>query len=776
MENKISKSITFLSIFIFSVASVFLGKVSLCVWLLVFFVLLFLGKGFLSRRFSIILMLTFALGIFYTTYRIPTHDGLQKYFLAPCEVSGIVTSAPKYTNQRAKFYLDVTQVNQPPKNAQELGKTVAYVTVKEPIEAGDKIVLKGKFQPPKNATNFGQFDYANYLRNQGIFTVFYAQNYKISGQSSDLFFKSQRFFSDLTEKVIKKHAKPLNQMQLDLLGGVIFGHRAVEMDENIQQDFINSGVYHILAASGMQVGLVLVFWLFVMKFLKVPYNFSLLTGGLVIVLYAGATGFPASILRALFMAEFIILGKLIDRQADNAALLLLVCSLMLFYNPLYVLDVGFQLSFITTFGLLFSMPKLLEKMPHVPEIISGTILLTLIAQTFASPLLIYYFNNLPLYSLFSNILIVPVVTIITFIGFGSSLVALLPHTEFLTTLAAKILAPFLFGMDYIASFFSHLPHSLIYTGQIGVLSVIISYIFIMFFILAFNNDFKNKALNTISIVSLSIFLLLNIPTQKNLEIVFFNVGESDAILVKLPNKKQFLVDTGRNNPYGTSAGKTIITEYLKATGKNNLEAIILTHPDSDHIGGCADVLNFAGKCPVYKNSCVYDSSTYTNLEKYLAQNKIPTRTMPRNSTQELNFDPSVKIKLFAPGGKDNNSGSLVTYIEDGDFRALLMGDNEKFSTDFLGSKIKKPITVLKLGHHGSKDSIDEKMIQALSPQNVVISVGKNNFNHPDFETLELLDKHHLKTYRTDLDNMILVKHNGQNLTVKKYYPELKRIE
>lgn len=780
MENKISKSVTFLSVFIFSVASVYLGAITLCVWLLAAGVILAWHKNLISRRFALVLMMVFLLGVLYTDFRTPKEDGLQKYILKDTEISGVVTTIPKYSNGKIKFHLDVQRISSAKESSSKLGTTAVSIfsDSKSEFTVGDELKLSGRFSAPYGAKNFGQFDYANYLKNQGIFTVFYAKKYAVSGQSHDLFLRTQAFFDGLTRKIIQKQSKYLSKDQSDLLGGIVFGHKSVELDDNIEQNFINSGVFHVLAASGMQIGLVLFFWYFLTRFLGVPYVFSMLSGAFLIVIYAGFTGFPPSILRALLMAEFIIFGKLIDRQADNIALLLLVCSIMLIYSPLSIMDIGFQLSFITTFGLLFCMPKFLEKIKFLPDFVSGTILMTVVAQLFASPLTIYYFNNLSLYSLFANIFIIPFVSLITFAGFASSFVALIPHTDLVIRFSSLILAPLLTGMNFIAAFFAHLPESLIFVKQISILSVIVAYIAIISLILAVNNAFKNKVLGAIGIFSVILFLSLNInfSPQKSLEIVFFDVGNSDAILVKLPTGKQFLVDTGKANPYGASSGKTVITEYLKATGQKDLEAIILTHPDADHIGGCCDILNFAKVNKVYENCSKGNSCVYDDLQKYLSVHKIPVNRLQGGKSLDLMLDNSVKIKLIEPCSGDKNEGSIVTFIEYGDFRALLLGDNEKEVVKFLDGKIKTPITVLKLGHHGSRGSVDEEMLKKLSPQNVVISVGKNNFGHPDSEVLETLKKHGVKTYRTDWDNMLLFSCKEGDVKVKRYVSWTKKVE
>lgn len=781
MQSKISKSVAFFSVFIFGVASVFLHKIFVFCCLLGVSVIALKFCNKISRRFGLILMLVFCFAAVYTVFKVPHGDKLQSFVQQDHGLVGIVSSVPKEQNGKVKFYLDVKEVDKSRLLNDAIYGTSAvslYKNTAKDIKIGKEIYLYGVLNEPRSASNLGQFDYRNYLKNQGIFTVFYADDYKVLDPGTDIFLRIQGYFSELASGIIQKHAPFLSDSQLDLLGGIVFGHRSVNLADDVRDDFINSGTFHVLAASGMQVGLILFFWCLLMKLLKVPVNLSLLSGGVMVIIYSCFTGLPPSILRAMLMAEFIILGKLIDREADNIALLLLVCSLMLLYNPLFILDVGFQLSFITTFGLLFCLPKFIEKFPKIPSFISGTILITVVAQAFATPLLIYYFNNLPFYSLFANFFMIPVVSMVTYIGFLSSLFSLIPHTGVVLHLFSLLMKPFLFGLNFIAHFFAKIPFSLLYIKQVEILSVVLMYIFIIFTVLFLQNGFKNKISPALSFVSLVILLAINVnyTPHKGLEMVFFDVGNSDAILLTLPNKKTVLIDTGRYNPYGSSSGKTVICEYLKHKGYSKIDALILTHPDADHIGGCVDVLKFAKVGTVYQNTLKSDTDVYCRLCDYLKNKHVNTEYISSCTEKQLLLDDQVKIRVMAPDTQNKNDGSLITCLESEGFSAVFMGDAEKDSMRFISNKIHTPVNLLKLGHHGSKDSIDEGLIRVLEPQKVVICVGKNKYKHPDFGVLELLDKHKIPVYRTDVDKMLYFDYEDRNIVVKRYSSELRAIQ
>ena len=142
-----------------------------------------------------------------------------------------------------------------------------------------------------------------------------------------------------------------------------------------------------------------------------------------ILIYSLMTGLGASVIRATFMLVFVLLGKLIDRDAHSISLLAFVAFLMLLYNPMYINDVGFQLSFVVTFGLLVMTPHLMKFKNRFLDYIVGTISIPIIAQLWVIPIQVFYFNNISLYSVFANIMSVPILSVISFGGFISSLIA-----------------------------------------------------------------------------------------------------------------------------------------------------------------------------------------------------------------------------------------------------------------------------------------------------------------------------------------------------------------
>ena len=223
------------------------------------------------------------------------------------------------------------------------------------IKIGDNLKLSGILKQPKEAKNPFQFDYAKYLRLKNTFTLLYVEDsWSINNHSDKLKGKILRKLNDKRTQIINIHAKNIKSPMLEVLGGIIFGDDAVNPDEETKTSFINSGIFHILAASGMNVTLIFGIWFFCARNLRLNYKISIITGILLILFYTCMTGFGPPVIRASVMLTLVLTGKLIDRTTSTMSILFIVAFLMLAYNPFMLFDIGFQLSFIVTFALILT--------------------------------------------------------------------------------------------------------------------------------------------------------------------------------------------------------------------------------------------------------------------------------------------------------------------------------------------------------------------------------------------------------------------------------------
>ncbi len=754
-------------------------------------ILLILGvfaliKNYLSPKLILFWYLIFFFGFFNASFKIKNSDAL--YQLAPQDatVIGQITSIPSSNaDDKTKFFLDVSQITYEgiPKDV----KAKTYVTVYSEgggfskFNIGDTYKLKGKLRTPFKVGNPYQFDYGRYLKNFNTFTLFYAQKDDCTKQTTKLTPK-WAFLQSLNEtrnEIITTHSKCLKSPNLELLGGIVFGDDAIAPPDYIKQAFANSGLLHLLAASGMNVAIIYGIWFFILNKLRVPFNITVGSGIFVIIFYALMTGLGPSVIRAMFMLIFILLGKLIDRDAHSISLLSFVALLMLIYNPAYINDVGFQLSFLVTFGLLTTAPAVFERFKNIPNWLSGAIFIPIVAQIWVAPIQMFYFKTFSLYSVLANIAVMPFVAIVSFGGFVSSVLALIkPIANQVCLVFDFVLNPTLNCLVFISNYFSNLHHSLISTLQPSLLQVFLYYGIVLTITLMLKLGKDKKLIITAIILFLALGLSYFHLPNKNLETIAFDVQNADAFLIKTPENKYFLIDSGKAGYKGAkSQAKVIILAYLQSKGIKNIEALVLTHFDNDHSGGAVDLMKALKINKIYINSLNDDSKTSKNIYSYLKSHKNIAVEVPKNNENIYTEPPSNKglqplvIKLFSANSKGKNSeneNSLITLVSKNDFDELFMGDAGTVAFEKIKQYLPHHIEILKVGHHGAKNVVNKRMLDYINPQIAIISTGPNNYGHPNGVTLNILESHNVMAFRTDINNSIKISSSREVYNIQSY--------
>lgn len=777
--DKTTKTLIFCSVFIAGIISTVLHFELISTFVFLVFVLFLILNKKLSLKFSIGLFLILLTSIFYTNYRTPNSDALSTLIPSTVTYKGVITSPLSSSySEREKFEVSVFAVKQDNIYKKIKGHTILNITNSynlPDIQIGDVVEARVSLKAAHVATNPGQFDYSQYLKYKRIYSLGYAESADILQVHSPTTLKwiVIQKFNHLKDKIINVHGKYLKSPNLEVLGGVVFGDYAVPVSNEVKHNFINSGLIHILAASGMNIAFVYALWFFLAKKMSFPYQFSIIVGMILVIVYSALTGFPPSVTRAALIFELVLFAKLIDRKADNLALIAFVCALMLLYDPFFICNISFQLSFIVAFGLLLFMPALSGKFVIGTPLITDTILVPIVAQVWVAPIQMFHFNTFSVYSVFSNIVVFPISEIITYLGFSSSLLSLVPIIgNKVCFLFDKCSNPFISALLFVSEFASGLPHAIEYFATPKVFSIILYYTLLILFIIALKLNFGKKILNYSLLTIAVLFVVSLIPfglLYHDLKITVFDVGESDSILIQTPNHKNILIDTGNSGYHGFSSAKNIVIAYLRSQGIRHLDALVLTHPDKDHIGGALDILEGIKVITVYQNGEFSHSKTYKKIQKFMIKHN--QKKMILNNDNSINIDKSVKIKAIRNVNADqssHNDNSIILYLTYKHFSALFMGDAEKNSLLDIENTVKSPVTLLKVGHHGSKRSVDSKFLSILKPRISVISVGKNRYGHPKRNILSLLNDYHSKTYRTDKDSAVIITTNGNSIKVNTF--------
>lgn len=767
-------------IFIAGVSSYFYGPAILFAALVTVGLLTCLYLNLFSFKRVLFLIFVFYFGFFISFVKIKNYDDLLP--LAPLNTTftGRIVSIPNSPEKdKVRFFMQVDNV---------AGKNVAgktFVTISttpdviELLNIGEKISINGNLRRPFSASNPSQFDYSVYLRNFNAFTVLYSngEGLKFLEDKPSVKWKFLQKLNDTRNKILKTHSKFLKSPNLEILGGIVFGDDAVAPPDYIKTSFINSGLLHILAASGMNVAFIFSFWFVILRFLRVPYKPRVLSGMLLIVLYTLMTGLGPSVVRAALMLLFVLTGKLLDRDTHSVSLLSLVAVLMLIYNPAYLNNVSFQLSFLVTFGLITTATIFSQKLDKVPDWLKAPILIPLVAQIWIAPIQMFYFNTFSLYSIFANISTVCLLSVISFCGFVSSVISVI------TPLADITCRIFDFGLNYllnilvwISDFFANLPHCVLQTTHPNLLQLLFYYsVLLTVTFLVKYEKYKESIL--VTIIGVVIILGTTIrPVSHKLEIIAFDVQNADSFLIKTPQNKYFFIDTGKA-PYksGNSQAKIIMLKYLKDRGIKDLEGVIITHFDNDHSGGTVDFIENTNIKTLYLNST--EKETQTAKDIFNAVKKLKQNVRIVKNEDIIYFEPNLTLKTYKAkiGGKNrSNECSTVTLLSYGKFEMLFMGDAGVTSFNQLQKDIPHNVEVLKVGHHGGPRVVDSQMLEHLGNRVSLISTGINYFGHPNKGTLDIL--RNTDILRTDLLNSIKIMTDGNEYKIYSYDTHDKRYQ
>lgn len=759
-------------IFMSGILACFYGfAVIYCAVVTLFLIILMYLRLFNIRK-VLIFMSVFYLGFFVTFFKIKNYDELLQMVPLDANISGRIVSVPASSDRsKVKFFMETDKADDVEVHAKTFVTISGDENFLKTLNIGEKISVKGRLRKPFYATNPSQFDYSRYLRNFNIFTTMYAKSDDVRILSDEPSFK-WKFLQSLNNtrnRVLNVHAKYLKSPNLEVLGGIVFGDDAVSPPEYIKNSFINSGLLHILAASGMNVAFIYTFWFFILRFLGVPFKPRVLSGMFVVMLYTLMTGLGASVIRAALMLLFVLAGKLIDRDAHSVSLLSLVAVIMLIYNPAYINDVSFQLSFLVTFGLLTTANIVGKKLDFIPNWIKVPVLIPVVAQLWVAPIQMFYFNTFSLYSVFANISTVSLLSVISFGGFVSSVLAIIPP------IADPVCRVFDFFLSYllnvlifISDFFANMKYCLIQTTHPNILQLVLYYVMLLGGTLLIRFNKYKHCFISVLLISLILGVTTLKPISHNLEIIAFDVQNADSFLIKTPENKYFMVDTGKA-PYdsGNSQAKIIMLKYLKDRGIKNLEGVIVTHFDNDHSGGAPDIISGTKTKTLYLNS--RNAETATAKKIFSTAKKFNQKFVIAENNKEIYREKDLTIRTLKADikGKDESNGcSIITLLSYKDFDMLFMGDAGIESFNKVKKDIPHNVEVLKVGHHGGPKVVDSDMIEYLGNKVSLISTGINYFGHPNKGTLDIL--RNTEILRTDLLNSIKISTDGYEYKIFTY--------
>jgi len=681
-------------------------------------------------------------------------------------LDGLVSEYPDRRGSWTRLILDADSLQVQDSVTPVRGKVLVRVPRFPEVRYGDHLRVSGLLKTPPE---WEDFSYREYLQAQGIHSLIERPQIDLisAGGGNPL----RRAIFTLRDRARDPLARLLPEPEASLLQGILLG-----IESGIPPDLYNlynaTGTSHIIVISGANIALVATFisqGLGRLLGRRRAYWFTV--GG--ILFYVLLAGAEPSAARAGLMGGLYVTARHLGRQATAYVSLLASAAFLTLLNPLALWDLGFQLSFAATLGLILFAPpieSLMERLltrfvsADLAQKALGTLndalILSLAAQVLTTPLIVHRLGRLSLVAPLANLLIVPVQPAIMSLGGLAMLVSLVPPFEPVAQVIAWTPWLCLAYTNAVVRWLADWPFASIQIGRsnglwlIGYLALVLG---VAWMARCTQRQARQRRARFVTTAQLQLFvgavfvaaLLLGLAIAQlpdgRLHVAFLDIGQGDAILITTPAGQQILVDGGPDPRALTSALGRQMPFWDRS-----IDLLVMTHPDEDHIGGLAEALTrfrVKGWVEAYWPQGNPVDSTYTACLELLAKAGVPRRVAWQGDSLQLSAGLSLEV-LHPPAGAtpqregNLNNHSLVLHLRQSEASFLLTGDVEAEGEQLLvHSGQALAADVLKVAHHGSGHSSTIPFLKAVAPSYAVISVGAGNrFGHPDPGVLTRLEQ------------------------------------
>jgi len=639
-------------------------------------------------------------------------------------------------------------------------------------KAGKLVAVRGVLEPFPGPHNPGEFDYGRYLTLNEIDGILWlADTATTEGGAGS--YSVRIWFTKLRSRfgaILERFHGPL---QSGFLRGVLLGDRS-GIPTEVKESFMMAGTIHILAVSGAHGAVIAAALYIVLGLFRFPRRWVVVLTVAGLSFFMMLTGAPASIVRATIMTTSVLGARLLERKTDIYNSIAVAALIILLWSPSQLLNVGFQLSFAAVVSIVSIYPRLsllIRKIPaRFEEIKAIDYVLKLFAVSLAAqlgtlPFTAYYFERFSIVSLLANLIVVPLVGVNLILG-CITLLASAVSTWIAASYAAlnDLLVTFLLGFVKAAA---SVPFAAVETVGFSFGGALLYYVCLIG-ILHINNlaVVKRTAAALLVIVNLNLYLrlYLDVVSPPRLSITALDVGQGDALVIRFPNGRNMVIDAGPRT-FADDAGKRVVVPYLLRRGITRIEALVASHPHSDHIGGMPYLLTKLPVDTLYEADTLTASRLHGLLRRELKEYDVGWSQL--RSGREISPDPSVRVYCLGPSASATvsnlNDRSVVLKIVYGSTSAVLPGDAERGEENeivrrygaFLDTEL------LKAGHHGSSTSSSGEFLNGMSANFAIISVGTNNkFRHPSPAVVERMQRMGMEVSRTDRDGAIVYESDG----------------
>lgn len=620
------------------------------------------------------------------------------------------------------------------------------------IKYGDSLYIEGEFKQPEEARNYKGYNYKQYLKTKKIIGTVELEKVKILKSSNGSFIHNiQKYIRDTINGT-------LTDEEGNLLLAILLGDKD-KLSEDIQESFKTSNLSHMLAVSGAHVSYIILGLTYVLQNSIIGKKNGKIVCIIFLLAFMAITNFTPSVTRACIMAILTLFSGIIYRKSDVYTNISVAALITLIFNPYSLLDLGFQLSYGGTIGIIIFIKRIQEKKSNskVINYIKQMALVSIYANIIIIPIMMYHFNTVSLTFIISNIMASPILGIIVITGFLFIITSI--TVKPLTRLIAIFIKPILIILIKISQICSKLPFSNILVVTPYMFNVISYYAIILYCIKSKKNN-KCKIIICLLIVLILINFIIYIFPQK-LRIFFIDVGQGDSTLIITPDKKTVLIDGGGSDSF--DVGEKVLLPYLLDRRILKVDYVLISHFDTDHCGGILTIMEKVKVKNIIISEQAEHSENYERFKKLMIHKKI--RLIEVKKGDKIKIGRYSEFKILFPTSRllsENplNNNSIVAQFNYNNFKMLFTGDIEKLAEQQILKTEKAEIRadILKVAHHGSKTSSIPEFIKAVRPRIALIGVGKNNtFGHPNQQTIKNLENIKCRIYRTDLQGEIIIR-------------------
>lgn len=716
-----------------------------------------------------LIVLFFALGLarYWSAVFLPQEDVA---FLAPETAEEVWLVGKIQSDVTDRFILSSERILLGEKWLPAAGKVLVHrgslPQQEEKLGYGDRILLNVILALPSGSRNPGGWSYRKYLAAQGIHAPGFLRQepFLLEKDRNISIWGISYFLKGVLRRRIQKALTPEDQ---GLIQALLLGERGA-LSPDLKEAFIQTGTVHILAISGLHVGMIVWGLLFLLKFLRIPRKSRFFTAMILIWFYALIAGAGPAVMRAAIMAEIYLLGKLLGRTHLLPNSLSASVLVILWWNPLQILDLGFWLSFLSVLALILVYPLFSPNIEGYPKFLKGIAALVLT-------------------SLSVLVVITPIV---------SSLFNLFYPVAFLANLAAIPLSSLLLSCAFLAAFLGPMGHwfwsdvrllEIIFIGIVEKCAqipggfwlvprlpvwIIAAYYCIFVLLILFSKEaasFSKKGqLLALWFVFLNfLFWFPLFPRSGPLRVTFFDVGHGDAALVEFPKGETLLIDTGKEKQRGEPLHP--VTGYLRMRGVRFLDGVVLTHADQDHAGALNSLKKEVRITQLWDNGFKDPAAMdYRTLFRKTARYRVLNQGDRLAALSGVYLDclnpPAETLNQF----KHRNDASLVLRLIHQRHSILFTGDVEGLGIETLLALPRDQLacTFLKVPHHGSDLGRNGALFfSRVHPQIALISMAvPNQWNLPNTLTLERLASCQAKVFLTAKEGGVCFQTDGETCT------------